>query len=111
MCGIIAASSPMRYRPKPSPMSQLMVSRMRRPQDRRGFCFDCSSFDRHRLVADLIGADGGTRTLTGNLPRDFKSLASTIPPRPPRLLNDLRRVNLGLLSVCPECGEIFFNAS
>src|SRR5262245_55084672 len=29
-----------------------------------------------------IGADGGTRTLTGNLPRDFKSLASTIPPRP-----------------------------
>jgi hypothetical protein len=28
------------------------------------------------------GADGGTRTLTGLLPRDFKSLASTIPPRP-----------------------------
>src|SRR5690349_17383872 len=31
---------------------------------------------------DFIGADGGTRTLTANLPRDFKSLASTIPPRP-----------------------------
>ena len=28
------------------------------------------------------GADGGTRTLTGFPPRDFKSLASTIPPRP-----------------------------
>src|SRR5262245_49007069 len=28
------------------------------------------------------GADGGTRTLTGLPPRDFKSLASTIPPRP-----------------------------
>src|SRR4029078_6313526 len=32
MCGIIAASSPMRYRPKPSPMAQLMVRRMRGPQ-------------------------------------------------------------------------------
>lgn len=30
MCGIIAASSPMRYKPKPSPMSQLIVSRMSR---------------------------------------------------------------------------------
>jgi hypothetical protein len=28
------------------------------------------------------GADAGTRTRTGLLPRDFKSLASTIPPRP-----------------------------
>jgi hypothetical protein len=30
----------------------------------------------------MLGADGGTRTLTGLPPRDFKSLASTIPPRP-----------------------------
>jgi hypothetical protein len=29
-----------------------------------------------------IGADGGTRTRTGFPPRDFKSLASTISPRP-----------------------------
>ena len=29
-----------------------------------------------------IGADGGTRTRTGLPPRDFKSLASTISPRP-----------------------------
>ena len=28
------------------------------------------------------GADGGTRTRTGFPPRDFKSLASTISPRP-----------------------------
>jgi hypothetical protein len=31
---------------------------------------------------DFIGADGGTRTRTGLPPRDFKSLASTISPRP-----------------------------
>src|SRR5579862_9817891 len=30
----------------------------------------------------IFGADAGTRTRTGLLPRDFKSLASTIPPRP-----------------------------
>src|SRR6516164_5485451 len=29
-----------------------------------------------------VGADGGTRTRTGFPPRDFKSLASTISPRP-----------------------------
>ncbi len=35
-----------------------------------------------REILLSTGADGGTRTLTGLLPRDFKSLASTIPPRP-----------------------------
>ena len=31
-----------------------------------------------------LGADGGTRTRTGFPPRDFKSLASTVSPRPRR---------------------------
>src|SRR5215510_15812262 len=31
---------------------------------------------------DIIGADGGTRTLTGLPPQDFKSCVSTVPPRP-----------------------------
>src|SRR5690242_5106179 len=38
----------------------------------------------------IIGADGGTRTLTAILPRDFKSLASTIPPRPRGFTHRLR---------------------
>ncbi|MFZ0350263.1 MAG: hypothetical protein WAM03_19260, partial [Pseudolabrys sp.] len=29
-------------------------------------------------VPDFSGADGGTRTLTGNLPRDFKSFLSQL---------------------------------
>jgi hypothetical protein len=37
------------------------------------------------------GADGGTRTHTGRTPRDFKSLASTIPPRPRGACLALRR--------------------
>src|SRR3954471_16759044 len=39
---------------------------------------------RMSLGNDLLkaGADARTRTGTGLLPRDFKSLASTIPPRP-----------------------------
>src|SRR5262249_60511825 len=36
----------------------------------------------HRRECAGAGADGGTRTRTGFPPRDFKSLASTIPPRP-----------------------------
>src|SRR5215470_9647223 len=35
-----------------------------------------------QLCRNFIGADGGTRTRTGFPPRDFKSLASTISPRP-----------------------------
>jgi hypothetical protein len=38
-------------------------------------------------AVSAIGADGGTRTRTGFPPRDFKSLASTISPRPPRADN------------------------
>src|SRR6185437_5446002 len=33
-------------------------------------------------ITAKAGADARTRTGTGLLPRDFKSLASTIPPRP-----------------------------
>jgi hypothetical protein len=36
-----------------------------------------------RRVLPKPGAGGGTRTHTGFLPTDFKSVASTIPPRPP----------------------------
>src|SRR5215475_12138647 len=35
-----------------------------------------------RELTRATGADAGTRTRTAILPRDFKSLASTIPPRP-----------------------------
>ena len=43
-----------------------------------------------REILLSTGADGGTRTLTGLLPTDFKSVASTIPPRP-RSVNFRRR--------------------
>ena len=54
---------------------------------------DSTDLTEMQKVLDFIGADGGTRTLTGNHPRDFKSLASTIPPRP-----------RGISLTAPACG-------
>ncbi|MFZ0402030.1 MAG: hypothetical protein WAL03_13205, partial [Pseudolabrys sp.] len=45
------------------------------------------AFRRFCYTIDLIGADGGTRTLTGNLPRDFKSVLGAFRKSLPVLAN------------------------
>src|SRR6476619_7631898 len=75
MCRRIAASSPMRYRTKPSPMSQLMVSRMRRPQHRRALCFGCSFFFNDTPTTEIY-----TLSLHDALPISVTGLLQLVAP-------------------------------
>jgi hypothetical protein len=50
----------------------------------------------------VTGADGGTRTRTGFPPRDFKSLASTISPRPRAEAECVRGACLAFAACLPK---------